>query len=284
MNHPVFQHEAMTTFFEIAIAEQARDYARQAAAAAFRELDRLESELSRFDETSYIARANRLDHGASITLSPDVLECLLIAADLTVATGRTFDPAYASARPPGLAADLPPYTLDPATHTLTSQATRLHLDLGAVGKGFALDRMADLLREWGITTACLNAGGSSILALGSSAPAERGWPVGVGEARSHRTIPLLDASLSASGTAVKGAHLIDPLTGQPATRTTRTWALAPTAAQADALSTAFFLMNEDAIAALCAAHPQIGAARVAPEEELIVHGALRAIYFEVEPE
>ena len=53
--------------------------------------------------------------------------------------------------------------------------------------------------------------------------------------------------------------------------------IAGTAAQADALATAFFVMNEAEIAALCAAHPQIGAALVAPGEELIVHGALREI-------
>jgi thiamine biosynthesis lipoprotein ApbE len=53
------------------------------------------------------------------------------------------------------------------------------------------------------------------------------------------------------------------------------WALAPTAAQADALSTAFFVMNEAEIAALCDAHPQLGAALAAPGEDLIVHGALR---------
>ena len=88
-------------------------------------------------------------------------------------------------------------------------------------------------------------------------------------------IHLLGASLSGSGTAVKGLHLIDPRTGQPAPRTSRTWAFAPEAAQADALSTAFFVMNEAEIAALCVAHPQIGAALAGPDEELIVHGALR---------
>lgn len=275
MKHPVFAHEAMATFFEIAVADQPPDYARQAAAAAFRELDRLENELSRFVETSYISRANLLARGESIMLSPDVLECLLIAADLTLATGRTFDPAYASVRPPDLAADLPPFQLDPASHTLTSLAISLRLDLGAVGKGYALDCMAATLREWGITSACLNSGGSSVLACGGLGPAERGWPVGVGEGKSYRTIPLIDASLSGSGVAVKGAHLIDPRTGQPAERTARTWALAPTAAQADGLSTGFFLMNEADIAGLCATHPQIGAALVAPEEQLIVYGALR---------
>jgi thiamine biosynthesis lipoprotein len=275
MNHPVFQHEAMSTFFEIAVADQPIDYARQAAGAAFRELERLEHELSRFIDSSYIARANRIGPGESITLSPDALECLLIAADLSVATGRTFDPAYASIRPPELAADLPPFTLDPSTFTLTSAAIQLRLDLGAVGKGYALDCMADTLREWGVTSACLNSGGSSILALGSIAPTENGWPVGFGEDRSYRTIPLIAASLSGSGIAEKGAHLIDPRTGQPATRTTRTWALAPTAAQADALSTAFFLMETPAIAALCAAHPTIGAGLMGPDDELITYGALR---------
>ena len=299
MTAHTFQHEAMATFFEIAIAGQERDYARQAAEAAFRELDRLENTLSRFIETSDISRANRLARGASIPITDDTLECLLIAADISLATGRAFDPAYASVRPPELAAEAPPFTLDPDTHMITSLAPRLHLDLGAVGKGFALDRMAALLREWEIESACLNAGGSSVLAFGAETPGEpgrpmlavpahtgsiamfpplatTGWPVGLGEDRTHRTIPLSDASLSGSGTAVKGAHLIDPRTGQPAARTSRVWALAPTAAQADALSTAFFLMLEADIAILCDAHPQIGAALTAPGNELIVHGALRS--------
>ena len=271
-----FQHEAMATFFEIAIAGQERDYARHAAEAAFRELDRLENILSRFIETSDISRANRLPRGGSTSISEETLECLLIAADVSLATERAFDPAYASERPPGLAADAPPFTLDPDTHTITSLATRLHLDLGAVGKGFALDRMAALLREWKIESACLNAGGSSVLAFGAETPAEPGWSIGLGEQASYRTIALDGTSLSGSGTAVKGAHLIDPRTGQPARRTSRVWALAPTAAQADALSTAFFLMLEADIAALCTAHPQIGAAITAPGDELIVHGALRA--------
>jgi FAD:protein FMN transferase len=278
MTWPMFPHEAMATHFEITVAEQDPEYARQAAAAAFRELDRLETLLSRYVESSDISRANRASRGQSIAITDDTLECLLIAADVSMATGRAFDPAYASQRPSTLDPDVPPFTLDPESHTLTSLADHLHLDLGAVGKGFALDRLAETLREWEITSACLNAGGSSVLALEASpSKEERGWSVGLGEGRSHRTIQLLGASLSGSGTAVKGAHLIDPRTGQPAKRTSRVWAFAPTAAQADALSTAFFVMNEAEIAALCEAHPQLGAALAAPGEELIVHGALRGM-------
>ena len=277
MTDYTFPHEAMATNWEIAIAGQERDYARQAAEAAFHELDRLEHILSRYIESSDISRANRLARDASMVITHDTLECLMIAADVSLVTRRAFDPAYASDRPADLDPDIPPFTLDPATHTLTSQADHLHLDLGAVGKGFALDRMADTLREWEITSACLNAGGSSVLSLEvPPAPDSQGWRVGLGEGRSHRTLALLSASLSGSGVAVKGSHLIDPRTGEPAVRTSRVWAFAPDAALADALSTAFFVMNEAEIAALCAAHPQIGAALAAPGEELIVHGALQA--------
>jgi FAD:protein FMN transferase len=276
MTHPTFQHEAMATYFEITIAGHERDYARQAAEAGFRELDQLENTLSRYIESSDISRANRLARGNSMVITHDTLEVLLIAADISMVTRRAFDPAYASARPSDLASDVPPFTLDPDTHTLTSRADRLHLDLGAVGKGYALDRMAETLGEWGISAACLNAGGSSVLALDPPAGAETtGWEIGLGEGRGRRTFPLRSGSLSGSGTAVKGAHLINPRTGQPALRNSRVWAFAPSAAQADALSTAFFVMNEAEIAALCETHPQLGAALAAPDEELIVHGALR---------
>jgi thiamine biosynthesis lipoprotein len=98
--------------------------------------------------------------------------------------------------------------------------------------------------------------------------------VGLGEEESYRTVPLKNASLSGSGTAVKGSHLIDPRTGRTATRTRRTWALAPKAAQADALSTAFFLMEEPAVAALCDAHGAIGAALTREDGSLATFGTL----------
>jgi thiamine biosynthesis lipoprotein len=275
MTWPTFFHEAMTTHFAIVVAHEDHEYARQAAAAAFRELDRLEGELSRFIESSDISRANRLAPGDSTTIGEDALQCLLIAADVCLATRRAFDPAYASERPPELAPDLPPFTLDPDAHTITSRALKLRLDLGAIGKGYALDRMADTLREWQLPAACLNSGDSTVLAL-DAPPGETGWHIGLGEGASYQTIPLTQAALSGSGIAVKGAHLINPRTGVAAPRTTRTWALAPGAAQSDALSTAFFVMEEAEIAALCTEHPAIGAALATTDGQLSVHGALHA--------
>lgn len=268
-----FRHEAMATTFAIAVARQPADYARQAAAAAFRELARLEGELSRYIESSDIAAANRLARGQTIAIGDDTLQCLLLAGAVAEATGRAFDPAYASQRAPDRAPTAPCFTLDPAAHTLTSQAARLHLDLGAVGKGYALDRMADTLREWSIDAACLQSGGSTALAFGR-ADETAGWPVGLGEGATRRIVPLRDAALSGSGLAVKGEHLIDPRTGASATRRERAWALATEAAVADALSTAFFVMSDAEVAAFCAARPDIGAALAATDGRLATHGAL----------
>ena len=85
---------------------------------------------------------------------------------------------------------------------------------------------------------------------------------------------VIPVSLSGSGVAVKGPHLIDPRTGLPATRTTRVWALAGSAAMSDALSTAFFIMSDSEIANFCAQHPEIGAAVTSPQG-VAAYGALR---------
>lgn len=274
MNAPTFSHEAMATAFQIIIASKPAIYARQAAAAAFRELDRLEGELSRFVESSDIARANRLAAGETIVIGDDTLQCLLAAAGISAATGRAFDPAYASARNPGQEPDAALFALDLAGHTLTSLTDRLHLDLGATGKGYALDRMADVLREWGIVSACLQSGGSTALAL-DPPPGEKGWPVGLGDGAGYRIVTLAGRALAGSGIAVKGSHLIDPRTGKPAARVTRVWSLAPDAAAADALSTAFFVMSDMETAAFCAAHPEFGAVLAATDGSLTAHGAAR---------
>jgi len=271
MNVHTFSHEAMATTYRIHVADQEANYARQAAAAAFRELDRIENDLSRFIESSDIARINRLPEGGSTVIGETTLACLTLAAHLSDLTGGTFDPAYASTRPPAAPGEDPPlYALDAAHHLLTSLCPRLHLDLGAIGKGYALDVMADVLREWDVSAACLDSGGSTVLALDAPAGAP-GWPVGVGEEPGRRRFQLAARALAGSGLAVQGEHLRDPRTGGAAQRRNRVWAFAPGGAMADALSTAFFVMDDAGIVACCARQPDLGAA-IADED-----GTLRLI-------
>ena len=268
-----FNYEAMATDFAIWIAGTSGEYARQAAAAAFRELDRLEAELSRYIETSDIGRANRLAEGESLVIGEDALRCLTIAAEVSAATDRAFDPAYASVEADEAFADRALFALDPDRHEIISLTPRLHLDLGAIGKGYALDTMAGVLRDWSIGQACLQSGGSSVLAL--AAPDDTlGWPVGLGDDPAARQLALQHRALSGSGIAVKGEHLIDVRHGRPAPRRSRVWALADDAAHSDALSTAFFIFDDAAITRFCAENPGIGAFVVQEDGSVRGFGAI----------
>jgi len=86
-----FSHEAMTTFFEVIIPGDNAKYAEQAANAVFREIDRLEGLLSRFDACSDISQVNRLKPGQSVRVAPDVFECLSVAAWAYAETEGAFD-------------------------------------------------------------------------------------------------------------------------------------------------------------------------------------------------
>jgi thiamine biosynthesis lipoprotein len=113
--------------------------------------------------------------------------------------------------------------------------------------------MAAVLAEWDITSACLQSGGSTALAL-AAPPDAPGWPIGV----AGETLPFAARAVSGSGIAVQGAHLIDPRTGSPASRSRRVWSFAAAAAEADALSTAFFVMTDEEVFGFCREHPGYG--------------------------
>jgi thiamine biosynthesis lipoprotein len=244
-----FSHNAMATVFEIIIIHKDSHYAEQAACAAFNELDKLEQKLSRFIENSDISRINNLTVNQPLQIGLETFECLRLCIWLYEQTDGAFD--ITIGRCP-----LHFIKMDEDEHTIQLTAT-VQIDLGGIGKGYAIDQMAKLLNDWSIDTALINGGCSSVLALGSP-HSTKGWHLTLSNPANHKQtlthLYLQDRAVSGSG-LLKGPHIIDPHTAKPVEGKKAAWACAPTAAIADALSTAFMVMSPEQIRKYCLSHP-----------------------------
>jgi thiamine biosynthesis lipoprotein len=256
-----FSHAAMATLFEIHCVHADATYAGQAARAAFDLVDRLEREMSRFVANSDISRINALSPGRETRVSPETMACLLIARRMYDITGGAFDISIGSG--------LPELDIVPDEFVVRARAEGVRLDLGGVGKGYAIDRVAELLEEWEIFRAVVHGGFSSVLAL-EGPSGEGGWPLtlsspwaGGQEILAH--VSARHRAFSASGTQ-KGDHIRDPLSGE-AVRGRAAWAALPragegqedAAAVAEALSTAFMVLSPDRVAELARRWPGLEA-------------------------
>lgn len=270
-----FEHRAMACLWELYLLHDDASYAEHAARAAFDEVDRLERELSRFVEFSDVSQFNSAPAGRPVRLSLDAFECLSLAAELSRETHGAFDPTVgALSRSPAAAAgasDAPPPSAPigmhlVALHTPTRQAAKLSngvsLDLGGIGKGYAVDRAVQVLREWSIAAGLIHSGQSSLFALGAPEDAAA-WTIAVRDPADHArmlgTLEMCEASLSGSGVLLHGRHILDPRTGGPSqSPAIGAWALGPSAAVTDAVSTAFMVMSEAEVAEFCRAHAPLG--------------------------
>jgi FAD:protein FMN transferase len=239
-----------------------------AAQAALTELRRVEQRLSLFDDTSELCELNRRAGRASLTGDADLSTVLAAALRFQAVSGGAFNPAVeplmrawgfhrprttepsateiAEARQAARAARI---EVDGRTLALPSGETQL--DLGGIGVGYGLDRMASVLRRMGIERAFLDVSGDC-LALGAP-PGEAGWRVDIADPRrpgqTIATTRLRDMALATSsntisvvryGRAVRG-HVINPDTGWPANALTQVSVVARTGIEADALSTAMLV-------------------------------------------
>ncbi len=298
-----FSHEAMATTFEVIIIHTDTRYARQAAEAAFDEVDRLEGQFSRFIENSDISQIGNLAVNQTLVLGLDSFRCLQISSHMCKETGGAFDVTIGclmncwraddkTFRRPGdeeLKAALRQtgcgiFKLDEEQHTIKVSVDNPRIDLGGIGKGFAVDRMAELLRDWDIETALISGGGSSVLAL-EGPSGLKGWPVTLSNPDSGQVLVrpyLKNKSLSGSGLQ-KSRHIIDPRTGQPVEGKLAAWSSASDAAMADALSTAFMVMKPDEIEQYCQEHPGVLAMIVlsnAEKQKVLQYGRWQDLFID----
>lgn len=282
-----FAHRAMATTFEIVVQHEDEVYARQAADAAFDEVDRIEGELSRYIENSDVARINSLPAGQPLLIGIETFECLEVSAKVYADTEGAFDVTVGLLLDCWRDEDKKPRTpspeelafarehtgmsllyLDESAHTVELASSPVRVDLGGVGKGYGVDQMAALLKDWSIERALIHGGFSSVLAL--DAPhGTSGWPVTLSDphdrARTLARLNLANTAVSGSGLE-KGSHIIDPRIARPIEGKIAAWSVTPDAATGDALSTAFMIMTVGEVQDYCINHPEVAGLLIVPTE------------------
>jgi thiamine biosynthesis lipoprotein len=277
-NLTCFTHGAMGGTFQLFIQHQDEDFARKCAKAAFDEVDRLEGLLSRYIENSDISRINNLAAGGSVVVDLDTFRCLQLSAEVNKQTGGAFDVTigpildfWRNKNKRGLSAEkldlarrraaMHLLKLDESRYTVQVPVANIRVDLGGIGKGYAADVVAQVLRQWRAEVALLSGGYSSVLALGKP-PDTKGWPVTLSNPQEPKEtlarVYLNHQALGASGVQ-KGSHIIDPRTARPVKATLAAWVRCHRAAVADALSTAFMVMSPTEIEHYCSQHPDVSA-------------------------
>jgi len=278
-----------------------------AARAALDEIDALEARLSLFRDTSELSALNRRAGGEAVVASPLLFGLLERCQALHRETGGAFDPtstplsrAFGFLARQGRWPDederaaararvgMAHVRLDPMNRSVRFAIPGVELNLGSVGKGFALDRIASSLRRRGVRRALLGAGGSSVLGFGREE-----WSVALSPSR--RTLGearFRDAALATSGAGEqhfekdgrRHGHVIDPRTGAPAQGVRVSTVFAADAATADATATAFLVGGPAVARPFCDRHPGTLALLLLDEDPqtLRVFGAREGVALEPE--
>jgi len=271
---------AMATTFEIAIPYGTPN-ALPAAEAALDLIDELEEQMTVYRDTSEVSRLNAAGRVAEV--EPQLFALLERCSVLTHDTSGAFDvacgalvkcwgfykregsiPTGAELNEAMARTGFRHVILNADTRAVRFARPGVELNLGAVGKGYALDRAAELIRtQFGIRSALLHAGGSSVRAVGRPPTDFRGWRVSVRHPHDDRrtlgSVFLGDEALGTSADTYQHfeyngrryGHVLDPRSGRPVSGARSGSCIAPTAADADALSTAFFVAGPTWTADYC---------------------------------
>lgn len=286
---------AMACEFEVILNAGEHAGAGELAVEALDLVDRLEDQLTVYRDTSELVAINRRAADEPVPVERRLFGLLEVAVRLHAETNGAFDitagpltkawgffsrrgarPVEAEIQGALSAVGSQYLRLDPASETVQFARPGMELNLGAIGKGYALDRCSELLDSASLTSYLIHGGQSSVLARGgqSGDAATGNWTIGLGNpahpGRQLAEIDLFNQALATSGSRVQSfrqdgrryGHILDPRTGEPAEGMLTATVIAPSAAIADALSTAFFVLGVRRSAAYCRSHPEVGAVLV----------------------
>ena len=324
---------AMACEFEVRFPAEQYPQGTESALESLDLVEALEEQISYFRPTSELSRVNLLAAQQPVELAPPLFDLLSLAMTLYEETGGAYDvtsaplwEAWGFARRSG---EIPSpaqlaeaqsrvgghlVELDPVRRTVRFRKPGVRINLGSIGKGYALDLCAERLVALGLADFLLHGGQSSVLGRGRRTvgqaflPAQgrqeclphpsKPWEIGIRHPRQPGrrlgVVRLHNRALGTSGGQFQSfrhrgrryGHILDPRSGWPAEGVLSTTVVAPTAALADALSTAFYVMGPDRSLDYCRTHPGIGAVLICAgphgedveihtagldEEELVIH-------------
>jgi thiamine biosynthesis lipoprotein len=277
---------AMACRFEITLPSELGQHL-DAAHAALDAVDRLEDQLSIFRESSELSAVNRAAADGPVAVEERLFSLLLQCQEIHAATAGAFDitstplsRVWGFLRREGRVptddelaearerVGMQHVVLDEPVRTVRFSRPGMALNLGSIGKGYALDRVGAEMKAAGVETGLLTAGASSVLAVGTGVDGT-GFVVGLRDPFDHDrrmgTVQLRDAALGVSGIGeqhftIDGrryGHILDARTGRPVVDRAYVAVVAPTAAMADALATAFFVGGPETARAYVDSHREV---------------------------
>ncbi len=279
---------AMATRFELVLYGNDPVRLRTAGEEALAEIERLDRQLSRFNPASDIRWINERAAYEPVKVEPRLFWLLRRAAKINEATEGAFDITVAplvriwditgKGRVPSAdelvqtcaIVGMDHVRLDESTFTVSFDAPGVEIDLGAIGKGYAVDCAVEILRDAGVASGLIHGGTSTAYAFGNP-PDEDYWKIAVDrdkESLQHLVFNLRNSSLSVSAPYGRFfennkqiyGHVIDPRTGEPAKFTAKAIVVGPSATETDALSTALLLLGKNWLPKLSEQFPNFSGA------------------------
>ena len=297
-----YSKPAMACQFELLFNMHQYPTAGNVTGEVFQLLDDLEDQMTVYRDHSEVSRLNEKAYLERVQVEPRLYGLLKLAEEIWKSTGGAFDvtagqlsalwgfeqrsgklPTDEAIKETLQSVGTSHIAFNDEQTSIQFSAEHVKINLGGIGKGFAIDAMASLLRMNGICDFAIHGGQSSVLCGGdyvtNDGVSKAGWPIGL----SHPVLPevrlahfnLKDRALGTSGSGRQGffhqgkryGHIINPRTGWPSDHFLSTTVISPSAALSDALATSFFVMDLEEVEAYCRKHTDVSAVLISGEPQ-----------------